>query len=207
LVRYSPSSCPGVGSPTAAASGSPRASPNRSTSMTSPTHSWRGDPLWGLRRWRQPRLGRCRGRSRHRGVRGPYAAGLVAAGRQWQLPAGGSAAGVCGCRRSNGYRSGPRTPRRCRQTVGFDWDGCAAAQRRAPGCWVGLGRSPPGRSSSARPAGRERDRAPRAGVPRPGRPRGGRPRTCWRSRPGPRRRSCAGSRWRPRPAGSRRRGR
>jgi Rhodopirellula transposase DDE domain len=40
-----------------------------------------------------------RDRPRHRGVRGPDAAALVAAGRQSQLPAGGSAAGVCGCRR------------------------------------------------------------------------------------------------------------
>jgi hypothetical protein len=60
---------------------------------------WQGDPVRGLRPWRQPRLSQCRDRPRHRGVRGPDAAALVAAGRQWQLPAGGAAAGVCRCRR------------------------------------------------------------------------------------------------------------
>jgi Rhodopirellula transposase DDE domain len=48
--------------------------------------------------------GRCRGRPRHRRVRGPDAAALVAAGRQARLSAGRAAAGVCRCRGSNGYR-------------------------------------------------------------------------------------------------------
>jgi hypothetical protein len=48
---------------------------------------------------RNTRLGECRDRPRHRGVRGPDAAALVAAGRQARLSPGHPAAGRCRCRR------------------------------------------------------------------------------------------------------------
>jgi DDE family transposase len=85
-------------SPTAAGSGSPPASPNRSMSLTSRPHPRQGHPVWGRRPGSQQRLGRCRDRPRHRGVRGPDAPTLVAAGQPSRLPAGRAAAGLCGCR-------------------------------------------------------------------------------------------------------------